>query len=228
MTSSGTTGNFTTYNGSSSSTLSASSAITLDQPQMYEVTLTAPGSPTTGKILVNGVEKASGTLNNLNDVTRTINKLGTNNNASSNFYQGTLAEVLVYNRLLSDSQKAQVEAYLSRKYQLSYITPPAPVFNLATASLSQPAQITLSAPYGMTIYYTTDGSTPTSGSTAYTGPINVYYTQTIKAITIHDGFTSSVGSETYTLNSTNWPAPDAGDMTPLDIKLSLPTPAVPQ
>lgn len=50
------------------------------------------------------------------------------------------------------------------------------------------------------IYYTTDGSTPTSSSTEYTTAISIEETTTIKAIAIKDGESSNVASATYTIN----------------------------
>ena len=55
---------------------------------------------------------------------------------------------------------------------------------------------------GSSIYYTVNGSTPTTGSTLYTGPISVSTSQTIKAIGAASGLTnSSVVSAIYTIGS---------------------------
>jgi len=54
---------------------------------------------------------------------------------------------------------------------------------------------------GATIYYTTDGTTPTTDSMVYTGPITVSVSETIEAYAAAGGFTpSSVSSASYIVN----------------------------
>ena len=75
-----------------------------------------------------------------------------------------------------------------------------PTFTPAQGILYAPTAITLECTTpAATIYYTTDGTTPTITSTVYTAPINVTATTTIKAIAAATGFNlSNEASATYT------------------------------
>ena len=57
------------------------------------------------------------------------------------------------------------------------------------------------ATVGATIYYTTNGATPTINSTAYAEPFTVENGITVQAIAAKDGVLSSVVSKTYTASS---------------------------
>jgi hypothetical protein len=86
------------------------------------------------------------------------------------------------------------------------ISPPAatPTFNVPAGPYSSAQTVTISSTTpSATIYYTTDGSTPTTSSTAYTGPITVSTTETVNAIAIATGYSASaVGSAAYTITAT--------------------------
>src|ERR1039458_4316431 len=77
-----------------------------------------------------------------------------------------------------------------------------PTFSVVAGTYASPQPVTLSdTTTGATIYYTTDGSTPTVSSNVYSGPIAVAKTATLNAIAAAPGFTASaVASAAYTIN----------------------------
>lgn len=70
----------------------------------------------------------------------------------------------------------------------------------------------ISAESGATIYYTTNGSNPTTASSRYSSPITLNATTTIKAIAVKDGVSSEVSTKTFTKQE---PAPEPTVNPPL-------------
>jgi len=78
----------------------------------------------------------------------------------------------------------------------------APVLSVPSGNYPSAQTLTISDPTpGAVIYYTTNGSAPTAGSTPYAGPITVSSNQTISAIASASGYgNSAIVSASYTLN----------------------------
>jgi hypothetical protein len=85
-----------------------------------------------------------------------------------------------------------------------------PTFSPAAGTYSGEQSVTISdASSGATIYYTTNGTTPTTSSTKYTGPISVSSTEKLQAIAVATGdANSAVASAAYTIDSSSPDPPD--------------------
>ena len=96
---------------------------------------------------------------------------------------------------------ADTNNYRIRKVAVPGVAP-APFFSVPAGTYTASQTVTVKdAIPGATIYYTTDGTTPTTSSTLYDGPITVSSTGTVKAIAIAPGYTvSSVASAAYVIN----------------------------
>lgn len=92
----------------------------------------------------------------------------------------------------------------SATYTINLPPAPMPTFSVPAGTYTSAQTVTISDSInGATIYYTTDGSTPTTSSWLYLGPITVPSTETINAIAIAtaSGYSASgVASATYTIN----------------------------
>jgi hypothetical protein len=93
-------------------------------------------------------------------------------------------------------------AVASATYTINLPLAAAPVFSPAAGTYTSAQSVAITdATTGAAIYYTTNGTMPTMSSTMYMGPITVSATETIEAIAVATGYsTSAVASATYTIN----------------------------
>lgn len=107
---------------------------------------------------------------------------GTNPTSSSTKYTEPI--------LLNEEGKTQIKAIaynkkkipslvVSKTYEIEFPVADAPVVTPSTGQYSTATQISITVPEGYTAYYTTDGSTPTTESSLYTGPIEMPEGQTL-------------------------------------------------
>jgi len=91
-------------------------------------------------------------------------------------------------------------AVASATYTITPVTKP-PVFSLAAGTYTTTQADSITDPTaGSAIYYTIDGTTPTTASTPYTGTLTVAKSETVKAVAVAPGDSvSAVASATYTI-----------------------------
>lgn len=103
----------------------------------------------------------------------------------------------------TQSLRAIAVVYGSASYTINLPVASPPAFSPAAGTYSGTQTVTISSSTpSATIYYTTDGSTPTTSSPVYSGPISVSTSETINAIATASGYaTSTVASAAYTITS---------------------------
>ena len=109
-------------------------------------------------------------------------------------------------------------AVASATYTINNTLPVAatPSFSPAAGTYASTQSVTISdATSGAAIYYTTDGTTPTTSSTVYSGPITVSSSETVEAMAIASGYANSaVATAVYTINASSNPTPVLSSLTP--------------
>ena len=114
---------------------------------------------------------------------------GTNPTTSSNIYTGpfTVSQSSTI-KFFSVSDEGGTEAVKSVSYTINIpekdTTPPTTTHSPAAGVYYETINVSLSVNENATTYYTTDGSTPTTSSKKYTGPISVSSDSTIKYFSV--------------------------------------------
>ena len=214
-------GQFGIYSGTTSSFATANSTAGLNPNTLGLWEAVSDGITHNGNFLFNSDKGANTSLNAIASVTRSSNFIGKGNVGTP--FRGRISEIIFYNTKLTDQQRSTIEAYLISKYQTFSLIPKSPIFSIQSGTLAIPSKLSLTTESGAEIFYTTDGSTPGITSKRYSGaPININYSQTIKAIASKNGVTSGVVSHSYTLDSQNWKQPQVTDPAPT-LTIELPT-----
>ena len=120
-----------------------------------------------------------------------------NTYSSTNFSVGSTYKLVGYPYMSSTYKQFRVVSAL--------IKPVTPTFDPVEGEFSAAFTLHLAcATSGTTMYYTTDGTTPTTESTVYDSTNGIAIpaaTTTVKVIAVKDGMVSDVASATYTYNS---------------------------
>ena len=119
--------------------------------------------------------------------------------ASSKYLEPITVNVSETIKAVAVASNHTESAVASAKYIIEQTA--TPLFAPAAGTYATEQKVTLTdATPGATIYYTTNGATPTTASTKYSAAITVSATETIKAIAVATGsLPSAIASVTYTI-----------------------------
>lgn len=107
----------------------------------------------------------------------------------------------VYKLMVTSSHNTQIDAIKIYKKSSGgeTVTVAKPAFSVNGGKCYEPFELSLScSTEGASIYYTLDGTDPSSASTAYTSAITISETTTVKAVAVSGEQTSEIASATYT------------------------------
>ena len=140
---------------------------------------------------------ADGTTTNQFEVYRGKNTNGDNFSSVDDVKVGDVVvvrgNIVLYNSSIYEFSAGSQLVSLVRKLAV-------PTFSPEAGAVVAGTEVTISAVEGATIYYTVDGSTPTTESTEYTEAITISETTTIKAFAVKEGIPSSdVVEATFTI-----------------------------
>lgn len=91
-----------------------------------------------------------------------------------------------------------------QKVEVTYVRAVSAPEISGTTPFTDNTTVTITAEQGATIYYTTDGKTPSSTSTLYSSPFTIDQSLTVQAIAIRNGVTSNVASMVFAKTDPLW------------------------
>jgi hypothetical protein len=216
----GTQAKMFAYNGTTSS-----SVVTTDNPlstssyQLIEEQFLPGTTHGTGTIFVNQTQHVQSTsmVASLNNITRSANVLGAAIGGTSGYFQGGIAEVLVFSGGLSSSQRASIASYVLSKYGIGG-TPTAdvPTFSPGPGVVPPAQQVSILQDQNAIPWFTLDGSTPIVSTLTgqwfiNTNPIVLRQNTTINALANAPFFNNSADvSAAYTVESASAIVPRNG------------------
>lgn len=194
--------------------------ITVTAPKSASEAYTAATTTAVSNTYVKGIVSQITTAYNNGKVTYQLSDDGLTTGNQLQIYSGTassasdvvVGDCMIVNGTLQkyNNKTPQLNSGATIEYCLH-----APTFS-GTVNFETSTTVTLSAAAGATIYYTTNGSTPSNTSSEYSAPLNINATTTVKAIAVKDGLTTGVVSKTYTKVASyevNFDDPDHGSIT---------------
>jgi len=128
---------------------------------------------------------------------------GTTPTASSTLYSGAISVSSTETiEAIAVATGYTNSAVASAAYTINLPAAATPTFSVAAGTYTSTQSVAIAdATTGAAIYYTTNGTTPTTSSALYSGPISVSATETIEAIAVVTGYTNSAAaSAVYTIN----------------------------
>jgi hypothetical protein len=128
---------------------------------------------------------------------------GTTPTPSSTLYSGAIAVSATETiKAIAVASGDTASAVASATYTINLPEAATPTFSPVAGTYTSAQTVTISdATSGATIYYTTNGTAPTTSSTVYSGAITVSASETLEAIATASGYlASSVGSAAYTIS----------------------------
>ncbi|MEZ5302588.1 MAG: chitobiase/beta-hexosaminidase C-terminal domain-containing protein [Verrucomicrobiales bacterium] len=128
--------------------------------------------------------------------TRYNNFIGDSNWGNDAFFQGQIAELMLFKTALDDNDREIIESVIRDRYNIQMQTVALPTFTPNGGELVAPANVEIAtATPGAEIRYTLDGSDPDESSTLYTGPVALSASALIRARGFAVGFNPSLLAE---------------------------------